>query len=157
MKSELEAFTKLLIRTYTELPLQSSFKIHLNSNPKEITANGSVLYSLSGNEEKQKYQGNFEFVHAGFNPKTSAGIAERLVSEDKKFLIADTLDINSPLNVAVLNNVNLFLEKTLTSRSIIDFLNDFKIKNLKTAYDTLKWNGDIDNGEGLVYDSYRKC
>ncbi len=155
-ESELEAFTKLLIRTYTELPLQSSFKIHLNSNPKEITANGSVLYSLSGNEEKQKYQGNFEFVHAGFNPKTSAGIAERLVSEDKKFLIADTLDINSPLNVAVLNNVNLFLEKTLTSRSIIDFLNDFKIKNLKTAYDTLKWNGDIDNGEGLVYDSYRK-
>ncbi|MEJ7677471.1 MAG: hypothetical protein WKG06_06290 [Segetibacter sp.] len=156
-ESELEHFTKLLIQAYTDLPIQSSFKIHLNSNPKEITANGSVLYALADREEKQKYQGNFEFIHPGFNPKIHTGLAEKITDDaGKKFLIKDTLETNSPLNIAVLNNVNSFLEKTLTNRSIIDFLNAFKVKNPKNAYDALRWNGNIDNGEGLVYDSYRK-
>jgi hypothetical protein len=134
----------------------------LNDNPKEITANGSVLYALAGSEEKQKYEGDFQFTHPGFNSKTAAGLAERLESSIKikeiksRFLINDVEEINSPLNIAVLNNVNSFLEKTLTNRSIIEFLNDFKIKNLKAIYDLLKWDGNIDNGEGLVYDSYRK-
>jgi hypothetical protein len=58
-ESELEDFTRLLIKAYTDLPLQNSFKIHLNSNPKEITANGSVLYALAGSEEKQNIRGTF--------------------------------------------------------------------------------------------------
>ncbi len=155
-ESELAEFTKLLIKAYTDQPIQNSFKIHLNSNPKEITANGSVLYALAGKEEKEKYEGDFEFIHPGFDPKIHNDLVERIVDNGNSFLIKDTLEINSPLNIAVLNNLNSFLEKTLTNRSIIDFMNDFKVKNLKQAYDVLKWNGNIDNGEGLVYDSYRK-
>lgn len=159
-EGELEDFTKLLIRAYTDLPLQNSFKIHLNSNPKEITANGSVLYALAANEEKQKYLGDFQFTHPGFNAKAAPALGTRLENiiryKDDKFLIDDVDEIYSPLNIAVLNNVNSFLEKTLTNRSIIEFLNDFKIKNLKQVYEVLKWNGNIENGEGLVYDSYRK-
>lgn len=150
-EAELERFTRLLIAAYTDLPIQSSFKIHLNSNPKEITANGSVLYALSDEKEKQKYNGDFQFTHPGYDSKTHSNN-----DENAGFLIKDTLEINSPLNIAVLNNINSFLEKTLTNRSIIDFLNGFKIRNLKTAYDMLRWNGNIDNGEGMVYDSYRK-
>lgn len=155
-ESELEQFTKLLVKAYTDQPLQNSFKIHLNENPKEITANGSVLYALADQEEKQKYEGDFEFIHPGFNPKINMELAEKITDDNNPFLIKDTLEINSPLNIAVLNNLNNFLEKTLTNRSIIDFLNDFKIKNLKLVNDALRWNGNIDNGEGLVYDSYRK-
>ena len=163
-ESELEDFTKLLIKAYTTLPLQSSFKIHLNDNPKEITANGSVLYSLAGSEEKVKYKDveDLQLVHPGFDIKTAPALAERLENtiKDKnsndRFLINDVTEINSPLNSATLHNINSYLEKTLTNRSIIDFLNDFKVKNVKAAYDALRWNGDIDNGEGLVYDSYRK-
>jgi len=155
-ESELAEFTKLLIKAYTDQPIQNSFKIHLNSNPKEITANGSVLYALAGKEEKEKYEGDFEFIHPGFDPKVYSGLTDRITKNENPFLIRDTLEINSPLNIAVLNNLNNFLEKTLTNRNIIDFMNDFKVKNLKQAYDVLKWNGNIDNGEGLVYDSYRK-
>lgn len=155
-ESELALFTKLLIKAYSDQPIQNSFKIHLNSNPKEITANGSVLYALAGKEEKEKYEGDFEFIHPGFDPKNPTGLTDRITEDGTPFLIKDTLEINSPLNIAVLNNLNSFLEKTLTNRDIIDFMNGFKVKNLKQAYDVLKWNGNIDNGEGLVYDSYRK-
>lgn len=156
-ESELEEFTKLLIKAYTTLPLQNSFKIHLNANPKEITANGSVLYALADLEEKEKYQSDFSFVHPGFDPVTNTGLAEKVTGDSSdRFLIKDVLAIDNPLNIAVLNNVNNFLDRTLTNRSIIDFLNDFKIRKVTPAYNALKWNGDIGNGEGLVYDSYRK-
>ncbi|HEY5408526.1 MAG TPA: hypothetical protein VIJ92_15640 [Ginsengibacter sp.] len=156
-EAELEAFTKLLIKVYTDLPIQSSFKIHLNGNPKEITANGSVLYSFATPEEKNKYNGDFEFIHPGFNPKINPDLGEKLTAGDtQEFLISETLQVNSVLNVGVLNNINNFLEKTLTNRNIIDYLNDFKVKNVAKAYEVLRWNGNIDNGEGFIYDSYRK-
>lgn len=155
-ESELEEFTRRLIKAYTNQKLQSSFKIHHNSNPKEITANGSVLYALADNEEKEKYDGDFAFIHPGFNPATDTGFTEKITGESKGFLIKDIAEINSSLNIAVLNNLNNFLDITFTNRNIIDFLNGFKIKNLKGAYDALRWNNNIDNGEGLIYDSYRK-
>ncbi len=156
-ESELEEFVKRLIKVYTDLPIQSSFKIHLNKNPKEITANGSVLYSLAEDDNKRKYNDAPEFVHPGFDPMINKDLGEKLSGPTpEKFLNNDILQVNSVLNVSVLNNINTFLEKTLTSRSIIDYLNDFKVKNLSSAYNLLRWNGNIDNGEGLVYDSYRK-
>lgn len=155
--SELEAFTKLLINAYTDQKVQGSFRIHLNSNPKEITANGSVLYALAGTDEKSKYEGDYQFIHPGFDPERNIGFAEKATGGGSNgFLIKDIVEINSPLNIAVLNNLNGFLEKTFTNRRIIEFLNSFKIKNLNDVYDALKWNNDIDNGEGLIYDSYRK-
>jgi len=114
------------------------------------------LYALANNEEKEKYEGDFAFIHPGFNPETDTGFAEKITGKSKGFLINEIAEINSPLNIAVLNNLNNFLDKTFTNRSIIDFLNGFKIKNLKEAYDALRWNNNIDNGEGLIYDSYRK-
>src|SRR5205085_2461356 len=103
-EAELEDFTKLLIRAYTNLPLQSSFKIHLNDNPKEITANGSVLYSLAGSDEKQKYEGDFQFIHPGFDAKTTPVLADRLENiiknKEDKFSIDDVDEIYSPLNIA---------------------------------------------------------
>ncbi len=156
-EQELEAFTKLLIQVYTDLPIQSSFKIHLNTNPKEITANGAVLYSLADTNEKKKYDDAIQFVHPGFDPVIYKDLGERLADDATQgFIIDETLQINSVLNVSVLNNINHFLEKTLTNRSIIEYLNDFKVKNLNSAYNVLRWNGNIDNGEGFVYDSYRK-
>lgn len=155
-EKELEDFTKLLIKAYSNQKIQDSFKIHLNSNPKEITANGSVLYALADKNEKDKYDGDFAFIYPGFNPAIDTEFAEKLNMDDKGFVIKDILEINSPLNIKVLDNLNLFLEKTLTDRNIIEFLNGFKIKNLKETYNALKWNNDIENGEGLIYDSYRK-
>ena len=154
--SQLADFTRMLIKAYTDKPIQNTFSIHLNASPKEITANGSVLYALAGKEEKEKYQGDFQFIHPGFNPKNHAALAEKITGNANSFLVKDTLEINSPLNIAVLSNLNGFLEKTLLNRNIIEFLNAFKVKNLNLAYDVLKWNENIDNGEGFIYDSYRK-
>lgn len=159
-EKELENFTRLLLKSYSDQPLQASFKIHLNENPKEITANGSVLYDLAESSEKEKYEkngGDFEFIHAGFNPWTAENVdLKKREAVDERFLINDVLQVNSQLNVSVLNNLNTFLEKTLGNREIIDFLGEFKIKNLRDVLNVMKWTGDIDNGEGFVYDSYRK-
>lgn len=156
-ESELEEFTKLLIKTYTDRKIQGSFKIHLNSNPKEITANGSVLYALAGETETEKYSTREDYIHPGFDPEVNTDFVEKLAFAGKSgFLIGDISEVSSPLNIAVLNNLNSFLDKTFNNRAIIDFLGEFKVKNLKPSYDELRWNGDIDNGEGLIYDSYRK-
>lgn len=161
-QGELKTFTRLLLKAYTDLPLQSSFEIHLNDNPKEITANGSVMYFLAEGREKEKYEkdgGKFEFIHPGFTvsaPGNESFVEKTTGPAEQAFLISDVKNINSPLNIAVLNNLNTFLEKTLENRAILDFLNEFKVKNLKEALQAMKWNGDIENGEGFIYDSYRK-
>jgi hypothetical protein len=153
---DLEDFTRLLINAYTSKNLQSGFRIHLNSNPKEITANGSILYALASNDEKEKYKRNISFVHPGFDPKGNSELALKLASDTDKFIISDTSEINSALNVAVLENLNGFLEKTLGNSEISRFLKEYKINGLKDSLQLLKWNHDIFNGEGLIYDSYRK-
>lgn len=157
-EQELEAFTKLLLKAYTKQEVQSSFKIHLNDNPKEITANGSILYTMADDEEKAKYTDDFEFIHPGFQPHANEDFtAKVMANENNKLFIDETTNLDSPLNIAVLNNLNNFLELTLTNRAITDFLSDFKVKNPKTALEELKWNNDIFNGEGLIYDSYKKA
>ena len=156
-EKELEEYTRLLLKAYSGKDLQAGFKVHLNSTPKEITASGAVLYTLADTEEKAKYQQDFEFMHPGFDPKKPQEFSPRDTGNmENEFLISDTLEADSPLNVAVLNNLNTFLELTLTDRAITDFLSDFKVKNSKTALEELKWNNDIFNGEGLIYDSYKK-
>ncbi|SEI49933.1 hypothetical protein SAMN05216327_10251 [Dyadobacter sp. SG02] len=152
--AELEAFTKSLIRAYTSKTLQSSFRIHLNANPKEITANGSILYALSSDEEKGRYNENIDFVHPGF--ATDSELGARLASRENPFLIGETVKIDSAVNVAVLENLNSFLTKTLANNEIVRFLRDFKVNGLKEALAALAWNRDIYNGEGLIYDSYKK-
>jgi hypothetical protein len=153
---ELEDFTRLLINAYTTRTLQSGFRIHLNSNPKEITANGSILYALASDDEKEKYRKNMDFIHPGFDPKQNPELESKISSGAGRFNIAETMAIDSPLNMAVLNNLNEFLEKTLNNPEISRFLKDFKINGLKEALRLLQWNHNIFNGEGFVYDSYRK-
>ena len=112
---------------------------------------------MAKSDETEKYERREDFIHPGFDPVKEKELVQKINNESKSgFLIKEVTNINSVLNIAVLNNLNTFLDKTLNNRSIIDFLSDFKIKNLKTVYDELKWNEDIDNGEGLIYDSYRK-
>jgi len=153
---DLEDFTRVLINSYTTKTLQSGFKIHLNSNPKEITANGSILYALASDDEKEKYRRTMDFIHPGFDPKANAELELKLLGDRARFDISETLEIDSPLNVAVLQNLNAFLEKTLNNPDVSKFLKDFKIGGLKDSLKLLQWNHDIFNGEGLVYDSYRK-
>ncbi|SFM82391.1 hypothetical protein SAMN05428949_0923 [Chitinophaga sp. YR627] len=156
-KEELEEFTRLLINTYSDKQLQRSFEVILNANPKEVTANGSILYARADKAETARYSTLAEFVHPGFNPLKEAAFAEKVRTREKgAFQLLDVQNIASPLNVAVLENLNNFLEKTLNNRAVIDFLGEFNIRNLKETYELLRWNGDIDNGEGLIYDSYRK-
>jgi hypothetical protein len=157
----LQDFTVMLIKAYTNKPLQSMFRVHLNDNPKEITANGAVMYDLAGAKEKERYESgdSFEFVHPGFNSgkQENASFKEKLSAPaGEGLVIRDILEINSALNISVLNNLNEFLKKTLENREIIKFLAEFKVENLKEAYATLRWNGDIENGEGVIYDSYKK-
>lgn len=154
---ELNEFTKLLFKAYTKHPLHGSFEIHLNNNPKQITANGSVLYSLAGDDETAKFKNIIEFVHPGFNPETDIELTQQLVDNGNNTLcVADTIEADSILNISVLNNLNTFLEKTLTNKEIVDFLADFKIKNPQEVLEVLKWNGDTFNGDGFVYDSFKK-
>lgn len=156
-ENELEEFTKLLFNAYAKQPVQGSFEIHLNNNPKEITANGSVLYSLADEDETAKFKNIVEFVHPGFDPDTESELAEQLVNNGNNVLcISDTIEADSKLNISVLSNLNLFLDKTLNNKGISDFLGDFKVKNTQEAFEILKWNRDIFNGEGLVYDSFKK-
>ncbi|MBW8687110.1 hypothetical protein [Chitinophaga rhizophila] len=156
-KEELEQFTRLLINTYSQRELQRGFEVILNANPKEVTANGSVLYARADKNETERYNSLSEFVHPGFDPLQDAAFADKLRSTEKgAFQLGDVQEISSPLNVAVLRNLNRFLEKTLNNREVIEFLGEFKIKNLKETYEVLRWNGNIENGEGLIYDSYRK-
>ncbi|SFF00422.1 hypothetical protein SAMN05518672_1146 [Chitinophaga sp. CF118] len=156
-KPELEEFTRLLIRIYAGKEVQKSFEVILNPNPKEVTANGSVLYARAEKIETEKYNGVQEFVHPGFDPLKNPAFAEIVIKDAKTgFLVKDVQQVNSPLNIAVLENLNAFLDKTLNNREVIDFLGEFKIKNLKSTLELLRWDGNIDNGEGLVYDSYRK-
>jgi len=153
---DLEDFTRLLINSYTSKNLQAGFKIHLNTSPKEITANGSILYALASDDEKEKYKRNMDFIHPGFDPKANAELELKLSTGAGKFNISETLEIDSALNVAVLHNLNDFLEKTLNNQEISKFLKDYKINGLKDALKLLQWNHNIFNGEGLIYDSYRK-
>lgn len=156
-KPELMKFTQLLIRAYSGKELQNGFEVILNENPKEVTANGSVLYATAAATETARYSDLSEFIHPGFNPTKEAAFADQVRSTEKSaFQVKDVQQIGSPLNIAVLENLNSFLEKTLNNRAIIDFLREFKIRDLKDAYESLKWEGSIDNGEGLIYDSYRK-
>jgi len=155
-ESELEEFTKLLLLSYTGKKTQNSFEIHLMANPKEITANGAVLYMLADEDERTKYDGKFNFVHPGFDPLADKELTAAITGQDAEMFVADIIDEDSLLNRAVLNNLNTFLEKTLNNRPIIDFLSGFKIKNTKEVLAELKWTGDIFNGEGFVYDSYKK-
>jgi hypothetical protein len=156
-KRELETFTQMLIRNYSDKELQKGFEVILNPTPKEVTANGSVLYALAEQVETDKYKTVHEFVHPGFDPLKEKALAE-IVTKDNKagFVVSDVLEINSPLNIAVLENLNNFLEKTLNNREIVAFLGEFNVNNLKETFELLQWNKDIDNGEGLIYDSYRK-
>jgi hypothetical protein len=170
-ESELISFTKLLFKAYSSRKLQTSFRIHINEDPKVITANGTIEYFRADREDqfievpknasfedydhdvRKKYQ---EFIHPGFSTDKTVAVPEDFAKENHDFLIGDTLDIDSELNLSVLTNVNLFLSKTLNNQEIIDFLNGFKVRNTKSALDELKWDGDIFNGQGLVYDSYKK-
>jgi len=162
-ESELNNFTKLLFESYTSQSIPLSFQVHINEDPKVITANGTIEYfgadpqdqfveiargaelSEGVDDPRKKYQ---EFVFTGdLQSNETGGISTA---------IGDTLELDNLLNVGVLNNVNQYLEKTLANKKIVDFLSDFKIKNTKAVYNELKWNGGIFDGEGLIYDSYRK-
>ncbi|MGV3767469.1 MAG: hypothetical protein ACO1NW_15140 [Chitinophagaceae bacterium] len=150
-------FTRLLVKEYTGKELEPSFSIHLNSNPKEITANGALIFALTDARTRAEYERDFQFIHPGFDPATHTAMAERVNNkEEAAFVLREMAAIDTPLNEAVLSNINNFLEKTLGTRTIIDFLNEFEIRNLKQVLDEMKWNGNIENGSGLVYDSYRK-
>lgn len=160
---ELNEFTKLLIRTYSDQILPNSFKVHINEDPKVITANGVIEYSKADiqdqfvevpreqtfesfdHDPRKKYQ---DFVYAG------SGNDDEITTNE--LAVKDTQNLDSQINVSVLKNVNRFLELTLSNKQIVDFLYAFKIKETKRVLDALKWNGDIFNGEGLIYDSYKK-
>ena len=162
-ENELNNFTKLLFKSYNNQQLQSSFKVHVNEDPKVITANGTIEYFAADQQDqfvevprnadfsafehdpRKKYQ---EFVLSGDGQVNGIG-AESVT-------IKDTLDLDNTLNIGVLDNVNEFLKLTLANKQIIDFLSDFKINNTKAVYDELKWDGGVFDGEGLIYDSYKK-
>ncbi|MFD2584930.1 hypothetical protein ACFSR6_20705 [Pedobacter vanadiisoli] len=162
-ETELNNFTKLLFKAYSDQASQTSFRVHVNDDPKVITANGTIEYFQADiqdqfvevprgqtfesfdQDQRKKYQ---DFVYAGSSNDN--------VTSTKEFVVKDTKDLDSEINVAVLKNVNRFLELTLGNKQIIDFLYAFKIKDTKLVLDALKWNGDIFNGEGLIYDSYKK-
>ncbi|HYC30024.1 MAG TPA: hypothetical protein VEB42_14425, partial [Chitinophagaceae bacterium] len=152
-KDSLLELTKKLINAYTVQSLQPGFDIHLNENPKEITANGAVMYSLAERHEKERYDSSIQLIHPGFNPSEPQNAAHEL---KEKPVVADVKDINSPMNIAVLNNLNTFLEKTLNNRDITNFLTQFNVTKCAEVLNALKWDGNIDDGNGLVYDSYRK-
>jgi hypothetical protein len=156
-KREREVFTRLLIQSYADKDVQTAFEVILNPNPKEVTANGSVLYALASPAETERYNDVHEFIHPGFDPVKAPALAAIANDKGKSgFKVSEVQEINSPLNIAVLENLNAFLEKTLNNRRIIDFLAAFKVRNVKEVLALLQWNGDVDNGEGLIYDSYRK-
>lgn len=168
---ELNSFTKLLFKAYSTRKLQQSFQVHIHKDPKVITANGTIEYFKADPEDQfvevpknetyesyeqaagKKYQ---EFIHPGFTTDQTKSLPADFDRSKADFVIGDALDIDSPLNQSVLANVNLFLTKTLENREIIDFLNGFKVRNTKSALEELRWDGDIFNGQGLVYDSYKK-
>ncbi len=148
---QLETFTRLLIGAYSTKQLQKGFTIHLDKNPKEITANGSILFTRADAEKTSKYREDISAIHPGFDPASTTDL-----DPARQFKVEDIRKIDSRLNVAVLENVNGFLEKTLENKEIIRFLQGFKINALPEAHAHMKWEGDIFNGTGLVYDSYRR-
>lgn len=152
-EAELESYTELLMKVFTGKAVDPEFSVHLNANPKEITANGTVEFVLAPDAERKVFSGDFKTVHAGYSPE-SESIPP--ADADGKYRLDDIKAINRPLNVAVLNNLNRFIEKALGDKRIVDFFREHGITNLPEVAARLKWNGDINNGSGLIYESYRK-
>ncbi|WP_025763907.1 hypothetical protein [Dyadobacter tibetensis] len=155
-EQEVQDFTKLLIKAYTKKSLLPGFKIHLDENPKEITANGSILYAKARDDEKARYSGQMAFIHPGFDPEKYPELKSQLLDDSHQFHISETKQIDSPLNIAVLENLNDFLDKTLGNKEITKYLQEFKINGSKQALDLMKWQLNIHEDEGFIYDSYKK-
>lgn len=155
--NELVEFTKLLLKTYTSKAIQNGFTIHLNKNPKEITAYGAIMFADEEKAVQDQYNSIDSFIFPGFDTSSPAVVSEKLKkAPDSTFTIEETIQIDSDLNVAILNNINRFLEITLKNKEIARFLKEYKINSVQQTYDLMVWDRKEVNGSGFVYDSYKK-
>lgn len=162
-EKELNNFTKLLFEAYSSQSIPSLFQVHVNEDPKVITANGTIEYFGADLQDQfVEIPRDADFSAADADPRKKykefvlTGDLQTGHADTKTTTISDTLELDNMVNIGVLKNVNEFVERTLANKKIVDFLSDFKITNAKTVYNELKWNGGVFDGEGLVYDSYRK-
>ncbi|WP_428662991.1 hypothetical protein [Runella sp.] len=148
-RPRLTVFTKYLFKAFTERPIPNDFKVELEDNPKEVTANGSVLYQNKpdNDQRKQDFKNRVSDCHWG----TIADFEPNITH--KRTLIQDVVN-QQDLHNAVLLNVKQFIEKMFNDPDIIGFLSDYNIRDLK-PYEEFLIGSDVTQN-GILNDSFNE-
>jgi hypothetical protein len=144
-KDKLTSFTKLLLQTYTKLPVPQDFNVVLTGDPKEATANGATLFVNSPEKDKIDKDAIDIVTHWG-NASSAVFDYRRNITPVATILENDTFA------TSVLQNMQRFVEQTLRNEAIAAFLAEYEIRHLKD-YELFLTSGDATAG-GELYDSF---
>jgi hypothetical protein len=141
----LTKFTVLLIKVYTKLEIPEDFKVVITKNSKEATASGAVLLVNSGESDEIKI--DKDNIKNNWGCETDCAVSyERNITKIHE-VVADT-----KFHDSVLNNVQKFIDITLSNNDVIRFLNEYEIGNIEKHKKYLLSGNPAKSGE--LYDSY---
>lgn len=141
----LTKFTTLLIKVYTKLDIPDDFKVIITKNSKEATASGAVLLANSGDEDNIILNKEHIINYWGAGNDCSA-LYVRNVTKIRD-LVGD-----AKFHESVINNVQKFIDITLSDNDIVDFLSEYEIGNIEKYKNFLLSKNPAKSGE--LYDSY---
>ncbi len=144
-KDKLTRFTRLLLQTYTTLPVPADFRVVLTGNPKEATANGATLLANSAEKDRITKDAISIVTHWGNGPQEKVDYKRHITP------VGDILK-DEAFHKSVLGNLQRFIEQTFNSESIAAFLAEYDIKQLQ-PYKMFLTSGDATKG-GQLHDSF---
>ncbi len=153
---KLTEFTTLLLKSFTQLKIDNGFKVILSDKPKEVTANGGVLFLTADPGDKILLKADDELIHFGGSTDFNTTFRKGYTTNDKALK-------NEQFNKSVLSNLQSFIDKLLLVESengvveerlaIAKFLKGYNIKNLNLFYKELT-NGNCAESGSIINDSY---
>ena len=115
-QSEIDKFTSLLLKKFTGKEIDDIFKVYLEKNPKEVTANGGISMVTAENIDINPE----EVIQKGFSTNHTP---ENYDTNSKKLKNKDLDNIE----IAVLNSINEFIEILITDEELNEFFNRYNI------------------------------
>lgn len=148
--ADLTEFTQLLFQAYSNQTAPGGFRIVFTDKPKETTANGAVLYQQQQDTNPAQTVRPEPVTYWGDVRRTDGGPQTDFIYN---ITSAEEARLKPDFHESVIENVRVFLEKTLKNRTIAAFLADFDIQRPEQYYDFLVGN-DPTSRHNVLWDSY---
>jgi len=147
-RDALNRFTKHLLSAYTTLEIPDGFNVVLTDNPKEATANGSVL--LLNSDEKENFSTDSKRIETAYHWGSELTFEESYSRKSTKY---STILEDREFHKSTLKNLQTFIEKTLRNEDVEYFLSQYSISDIK-KYEEFLTKGDTQKAGGQIHDSY---